>query len=122
MVSVAEKITLFNSVCISFRIGIILLLYFFPYPEMAILPGLIGLGFLYRSFIKYTPVGNFGSKVYWPRLSHAIIYITASILLLFKETRDYAFWVLVGDIIFGFIVFWDNYRGIKFNNDILKIN
>ena len=113
MVNVNTKITLFNSYCLAVRIGFILLLYFFPYPEMSILPFVIAFGFLYQH-IKKDKSGGFGSPVYWPRLLHAATYMTAAILLLVEDTRKYAFWLLVADIIIGFFIFWHHYRKNNF--------
>lgn len=117
MVNITTRITLFNSYCLAARIGIILLLYFFPYPEMSILPFIIAFGFLYQQ-IKKDNKGFFGSPVFWPRLLHAFIYLIAAILLLIEGTRKYAFWILVGDIFIGFFIFWYHYRKIIFFKQI----
>ena len=117
MININSKLILFNSFCIAFRIGIILLLYFLPYQELSILPFIISFGFLYQYFKNKTSF--FGSKVYWSRLFHAFTYLTAAILLLIENTKDYAFWVLVGDLIIGFFIVWYHYRN-KINSKILK--
>ena len=44
-----QKLILFTLVCIPIRIGILLLVYYFPQAETSSLTWLIGLGFLYRS-------------------------------------------------------------------------
>lgn len=120
MTNLNTKITLFNSICLASRVGIVLLLYFFPYQEMSILPLLIGFGFLYQK-LKNDKKGFFGSSVYWPRLIHSFTYITAGILLLIEETRKYAFWVLAADIILGFFVFWSYYlKNIFINTNCYK--
>lgn len=117
MANINTRITLFNSYCLAARIGIILLLYFFPYPEMSILPFIIAFGFLYKK-IKRDNRGVFGGVVFWPRLLHSMNYLIAAILLLFEDTRKYAFWVLVGDIIIGFFIFWYHYRNFIFSKQI----
>ena len=109
MANLYTKITLFNSYCLAARIGIILLLYFFPSPEMAVLPFIIAFGFLYQH-IKKVKKGFFGRSVYWSRLLHTATYMIAGILLLIKDTRKYAFWLLVADIIIGFFIFWYHYK------------
>tara|TARA_R110001632_G_scaffold106223_2_gene215785 strand:+ start:497 stop:709 length:213 start_codon:yes stop_codon:yes gene_type:complete len=56
----------------------------------------------YTNILKKNKSGFFDSPVYWPRLLHAATYMTAAILLLIEDTRKYAFWLLVADIIIGF--------------------
>jgi len=109
MVSINTRILLFNLVCIPVRIGILLLVYFFPRLETIILTGLIALGFLYKYF-KPTKIGMFGGKVFWSRLFHFFTYFITSLLLIFEETREYAFWVLAVDVIVGFLMFWNHYK------------
>ena len=113
--SINSRILLFNLVCIPIRIGILLLVYFFPQPETIILTSLIALGFLYKYF-KPTKIGFFGGKVFWSRFFHFLTYFTTSLLLIFEETREYAFWILAFDIIVGFLMFWNHY-----SNKIYKI-
>ena len=45
-----SRILLFNLVCIPIRIGILLIVYFFPRLETISLTSLIALGFLYKYF------------------------------------------------------------------------
>jgi len=80
---------------------------------MSILPFVIVFSFLYQH-IKKNKSGLFDSPVYWPRLLHAATYMTAAILLLVEDTRKYAFWLLVADIIIGFFIFWHHYRKNNF--------
>lgn len=110
-----QKLYLFNFICIPIRIGILLLVYYFPRSETSILTWLIGLGFLYRHF-NPTKKGIFKTKVYWSRLFHAITYIICSIMLLFEKTRDYAYIVLIVDISLGFITVWNHYKKIFIKN------
>jgi len=118
MVSVKERIILFNLVCISVRVALVLLLYFFPIPELIILTGLISLGFLYK-YLKPTTIGFFGGKVFWPRLFHFLTYFIASLFLVFKDTREHAYILLAIDVIVGFSLFWNHY--LDFSSKKIKI-
>lgn len=112
MVTVNAKIGLFHVGCLTVRIGLVLLLYFYPYAEMASFCFLFSAGFVYQAQRK-KDTGGFGSKVYWPRHLHAITYALTGILLLIKTTRRQAFWGLAADIILGYLVFWHHYQSMK---------
>lgn len=120
MVSINTRILLFNLVCIPVRIGILLLVYYFPKPETIALTASLSLGFLYKYFHP-TTIGAFGGKVFWSRIFHFTTYLIASLLLIFEETREYAFWALAVDIIVGFLMFWNHY-GLNSGEDSLKSN
>ena len=100
-----KRFLLFNTVCIPFRIGILLIIFFFPLPELAVLTGLISLGFLYKYFYP-TKKGFFGGKVFWSRLYHFLTYLLATIFLLVEDVREYAFWFLAADIIISFMLYY----------------
>ena len=114
-----QKLILFTLVCIPVRIGILLLVYYFPRRETSALTWLIGLGFLYRSLAP-TPKGIFKTKVYWSRPFHACTYILCSILLLIEETQKYAYTVLIADISLGFITVWNHYKNVYLGKNKTK--
>jgi len=109
MSTTLKNFSIFNLVCVPLRIGIVLLVYYYAKSETSILTWLIGLSFLYR-YLYPTDKGFFKSKIYWSRLFHAITYITCSIMLLVEETRDYAYIVLIVDIVLGFLTVWNHYQ------------
>ena len=108
MYTLKQKILLFNLVCIPVRIGILLLVYFFPERLTSILTFIISFGFFYRYFSP-TEKGIFETKVYWSRLFHSITYLATSVLLLLEQSKEYAFWILVFDVSVGFLTFWNHY-------------
>ena len=119
MVSVQNRKILFNFGCIPIRVGLLLIIYFYPLQLLAILTGIISLGFLYR-YLRPKKFGShtlmFGKQIYWSRFFHFFTYLVATILLIIEETREYAYIALAVDIIIGFLVFWNHYKfKIKLN-------
>ena len=112
MVSENSRIVIFNTFCIASRISLILILFFFPYSELAVLTGLIGLGFIYSHYLRKNDSG-FGGRVYWPRLLHGFLYIIATVLLIVEKTREYAFYVLILDLAIGYFIFLEHYKLVK---------
>tara|TARA_R110000824_G_scaffold310626_1_gene497901 strand:- start:895 stop:1167 length:273 start_codon:yes stop_codon:yes gene_type:complete len=78
------------------------MLYYYPIKEFAILFYFIALGFAYQ-LGKKNEIGFFGGKVYWPRMLHSLIYFAVATMLMFDETRDYAYMALAGDVGLGFL-------------------
>ena len=110
-----KRILLFYLICIPIRIGLILLLYYFPYKQLSILTFLISFGFLYQFLIRKSKIGFFKGKVFWPRWFHFLTYLIASILLVIPDTKNYAYIALIVDVCFS-VILYTTYKNIIFSH------
>lgn len=99
-----QRFILFNLICIPIRVALVLIIFFFPYPELAVLTGAISLGFLYKYF-NPTKIGFFGGKVFWSRAFHFFTFLLATIFLAVEELRKYAYIILAIDVGVSFLYY-----------------
>jgi len=96
------RIGVFYSICIPIRIGLVVLLYYYTLQEFAIPLFALAVGFGYQYGLDRKR-GGFGGEVYWNRFLHAVLYFLSASMLMFNQTREYAYVVLAVDVGMGIL-------------------